>query len=78
MEMRIWLAMILIISLAGCAAGGYTGQEPSPYEERPWYLYDGPPPQQNSPEVLGGLSNGHNSDRSQWFLPGQVGPEGWG
>jgi len=59
MKPRIWPPLILLLFLAGCAAGGYSGYEPSPYQERPWYFYQQAPPQQNSPEVLGSLPGGH-------------------
>ena len=59
MKMGIWPVLILLFSLAGCAAGGYPSYQPSPYE-RPWYFYEQSPPLPVSPEVLGSQPGGHN------------------
>jgi len=67
MRMGIWPALILVFSLAGCAWGGYSGYEPSPYD-RPYYYYDAPAPLPVSPEVLGSLPRDHNPALSLWFL----------
>ena len=65
--MGIWPALILVLSLAGCAAEGNSGYERYPYgarpyyEERPgYYYYEQAPPLPVSPEVLGSLPGGHH------------------
>ena len=60
MKMGMWPALILVLFLGGCAAGGYSGYEPSPYQERSWYFNDRVPPLPVSPEVLGSLPVEHN------------------
>ena len=64
MKIRMWPALILVLFLAGCVAGGNSGYERYPYgarpyyEERPW-RYEPPPPLPVSPEVLGSHPGDH-------------------
>jgi len=78
MKTGIWPVLILVLFLAGCAAGGYSRYEPYPYEERPWYFDDRFPPLPVSPEALGSLPGGHNPAMRPWFHPGGVNPDNMG
>lgn len=66
MKRGIWPVLILVLFLAGCAAGTYPSYQPYPYGARPYYeerpgsYYEPPPPNPVSPEVLGSQPGGHN------------------
>lgn len=77
MKTRAWLALVLVLFLAGCAPGAYPRYEPAPYEaptRKDWYLYDGIPPLPVSPEVLGSRPGNHDPAMRQWFDPWCVNP----
>jgi len=59
MKTGIWMALILVLFLAGCAAPGASSSYEAP-SDTPWYLRHGVPPLPVSPEVLGSVPHDHN------------------
>ena len=59
MKTIIWMALIPVLFLAGCAAPGGTSYDETP-STAPWYIRDEVPPLPVPPESLGSAPGDHN------------------